>query len=217
MAKAPIPGQVKTRLMPALTAQQAAAFYGAMLQDTIANCSRRAPAWTLHAAVAPAPPQPGLRFPAAWHVFPQGRGHLGVRLQAAFQRIMQGGAARVIAVGVDSPTLPEMFVSRAFDALARADVVLGPTEDGGCYAIGLRTAPRAWLRGVPWSTADVCHALAARARRLGWSIRYLPRWYDIDTIEDMARHRVELRRTRRAPRTRAWFRRYASVAGASVV
>lgn len=217
MAKAPIPGQVKTRLVPPLTAEQAADFYEAMLTDTVERFARGRTPFTLHAAVSPSAARCALRFPASWHVFPQADGDLGARLHAAVRRVMAGGAARVVAIGVDSPAVPERFLRRAFSALARADLVLGPTEDGGCYAIGLRRVSRALWAGIPWSTDRVCQALVSQARRLGFTVHRLPRWYDIDTMDDLERHRPALSRSRLAPRTRGWLRQHASVGAVSIV
>ena len=214
MAKAPIPGHVKTRLVPPLTIEQAAALYEAMLTDTVARLRRRAATHRVHVAVSPATCDRA-RFPAAWHVFPQAAGDLGARLHAAFHETLTDDASPVVAIGVDSPTLPWSFLTQAFAALERADLALGSTEDGGCYAIGLRQLPQDFFAGIPWSTERVCQALASRARQLGLAVRHLPRWYDVDTMADVERHWSSLIRTRRAPQTRAWL--LSSVATPSIV
>lgn len=203
MAKAPTPGRVKTRLVPPLTPDEAADFYAAMLADTIAWLQEAA-VGTVHAAVTPAEFDRSL-LPPTWNVFPQITGDLGARLTAAFARVCDRMPSPVIAFGVDSPTLPPAYVHRAAAALVRADVVLGPTEDGGCYAIGLRNVPAAFFRGVAWSTAAVCRQLAERAEQRGLTCHVLPAWYDLDTEDDIERHWTSLTRTRRAPRTRAWL------------
>ena len=205
MAKAPVAGQVKTRLVPPLTDAQAADFYAAMLDDMIARL-RRAARCRVHVAVAPATFDRA-RLPASWDVVPQVAGDLGTRLTAAFRHVFADGGRQVVALGVDSPTLPWQLVSRAFTALRRADVVLGPTEDGGCFAIGLRRLPPRFFAGIAWSTDAVCRQLAAHAARHGLTVRQLPVWYDIDTIGDVERHWASLARSRVAPRTRRWLLR----------
>ena len=161
MAKAPVPGLVKTRLVPPLTPDEAAALHAAMLADTV-TVLQHVSVDKIHAAVMPATFNRAL-LPSSWNIFPQVAGDLGARLAAAFRHVMGQGASRVVAVGVDSPTLQPSSLQAAFAALARADVVLGPAEDGGCYAIGLRQLSAAFFEGVTWGTASVCDQLIARA------------------------------------------------------
>jgi glycosyltransferase A (GT-A) superfamily protein (DUF2064 family) len=94
-------------------------------------------------------------------------------------------------VGGDHPTLPPDHLVRAFDALGSSDVVLGPTPDGGYYAVGLRSG--AWPEAgeifgdIPWSTPEVLERTAERARRLGLGVARLPPWYDVDEPEELER------------------------------
>lgn len=121
---------------------------------------------------------------------------LGERLRHAFDAAFSDGASRALAVGSDHPTLPPAHLERAFEELEEADAVLGPTADGGYYAVGLRSA--AWpaaaeiFRDVPWSTPEVLEATEARARRSGLVVRRLPSWYDVDEPHELGRLREDL-------------------------
>lgn len=121
---------------------------------------------------------------------------LGPRLRHAFGTAFDEGADRVVVVGSDHPTLPTAHIERAFVELDGADAVLGPTSDGGYYAVGLR-AP-AWpaagelFEGIPWSTPEVLAATEARGHRLGLELRRLPAWYDVDEPAELERLRRDL-------------------------
>lgn len=94
------------------------------------------------------------------------------------------GAERVVVVGTDCPAITSRLVNHAFRALGHADLVLGPSMDGGYYLIGLR-APRPELfREIPWSTNLVLDATLRRAREIGCDYRLLRRLRDVDTLAD---------------------------------
>jgi len=95
------------------------------------------------------------------------------------------------------------YVTQAADALtlAKADVVIGPTDDGGYYLIGVGRRQPALFDGIPWSTSATRAATEARARDLGLSVLLLPRWFDVDTPEDLQRLRADLAGHATAPRT----------------
>lgn len=110
-------------------------------------------------------------------------------MEEAFSR----GAGRALIVGTDHPTLPVDRLERAFRHLSSVDLVLGPSDDGGYYAVGLRR--EAWpeaadiFRGVPWSTPRVLEVTRARAEALGLSRRELAEWYDVDRPSELERLR----------------------------
>lgn len=118
---------------------------------------------------------------------------LGARMAGALEDAFGGGAGRALIVGTDHPTLPPERLDRAFRLLASTDLVLGPSDDGGYYAIGLRRsawpAARRLFRDVPWSTERVLGVTRSRAEGLGLSRRELPPWYDVDRPEDLERLR----------------------------
>ncbi len=194
MAKAPQAGQVKTRLCPPLTPVEASELAWAFLRDTIAQV-RALDAARPAIAYAPSAAGPLFRELAPDFALVAQRGpDLGTRMTAAFEDLLAGGAGAAILVGSDTPTLPREFLAQAVRWLAAADVdlVLGPSEDGGYYLIGLR-APRPELfDGIAWSTPAVLPETMRRARALGLNTSLLPAWFDVDTGADLARLDAEL-------------------------
>ena len=184
----PEPGRVKTRLTPRLTPAASAALYEAFLDDTMALAPRDVPVelWV--------PERPGAvelleaRYPAA-RVRLQPDGSLGDRLATAFACAFREGVDRAVAIGSDHPTLPGDTVPRAFRALRAFDVVLGPTRDGGYYAIGLSRvawpAAEGLFADAPWSQPALCDWTRGRAVELGLRRAELPDWYDVDRPEDL--------------------------------
>jgi rSAM/selenodomain-associated transferase 1 len=188
MAKAPVPGTVKTRLADALGADEAAALYRCFLLDTL-DLVREVEAAR---ALAYAPASGRAWFAATCPDFlllPQGKGDLGARMTAAFAALFARGFGPVVTIGADAPTVPRSYVAAALAMLSagRADVVLGPAQDGGYYLVGL-TAPRPGLfENIAWSSADVLTQSLARVADLGLRVTTLPRWWDVDTPTDLAR------------------------------
>ena len=206
MAKQPRPGEVKTRLAPALGDAGAARLYAAFLDDLAARLGRLE---GVERYLAVWPPDPDaawlephrMRFTA---VAQRGDG-LGARMAAvvadALERDRRPG---VVLVGSDAPTLPSELVEAGFAALASgADAVLGPNPDGGYYLIGLgRAVPAAFE--LPMSTPDVLAATRAALAAVGARVALLPPWHDVDVPSDLERLRLELADpavARLAPRT----------------
>lgn len=207
-AKVPEPGRAKTRLAPGLGEEGAARLYQAFLDDAIALCGRVEGAslelWASGGAgtsgVAGASADAGVReyFAGRYPDLPvrlqSGRG-LGERLSGAFESSFAAGADHVVITGSDHPTLPSSYLDRAFSALIDAQLVIGPSADGGYYAIGL--ARHAWPEaaslfiGVPWSTPAVLETTRRTARRLGLGHVELPEWYDVDDPSVLRRLRRE--------------------------
>jgi rSAM/selenodomain-associated transferase 1 len=188
-AKAPVAGGVKTRLTPPLPPDEAASLYEACLRDVVARCAReraRVELW-YHADRYAAEYFPR-EFP---HItlHTQSEGHLGEKMSAAFDRSFADGAQHVLIVGSDVPTLPDAVLSAAFDQIRDADMVIGPTLDGGYYLIGL--ARTAWPRAqqvfcdIEWSTARVFRSTIDRSVQAALELRMLPGWYDLDTVDDL--------------------------------
>ncbi len=203
----PEPGHVKTRLDPELTREGSAVLYEAFLDDAM----KLAPDGVAVELWVPDRPgaveRLGTRYPAA-RTRLQPEGSLGDRLETAFARAFDEGVDRAVAIGSDHPTLPADFVVRAFDALAAGPLALGPSLDGGYYAVGLRGS--AWPRardlfaGAPWSTAGLFAWTRARAASLRLDCVELPPWYDVDRPADLARMAGDL--TEGSATAGAWAR-----------
>ena len=200
----PEPGVAKTRLAPVLGETGAAELYGAFVQDTVRLCAAveggAVELWSADLSEPDA--RRGLeRF--GFPIHEQPRGDLGERISAAlFQGVRDHGQA--IVIGSDSPSLPTSLVTDATRALQTADLVLGPTHDGGYYLIGVRGEAPIFDR-VRWSTP---HALAdTLAANRGRDVRLLSPWYDIDTAADLALLRFHLELdSALAPTTRTLLR-----------
>lgn len=123
--------------------------------------------------------------------FVKQHGHdLGVRLRNALAAGFRNGAGRVVIIGTDSPSLPPRLIEEAFESLDGADVVLGPTTDGGYYLIGVRmpgsTGRLAFLDvGIEWSTGRVLRQTIAAASRAKLRTQLLAPWYDVDEPGDV--------------------------------
>lgn len=210
MAKSPRPGEVKTRLCPPLNSVEAAALYRCFLLDKIETVRELTGAQAL---IAYSPTDARADFEAlapGIQLMPQRGPDLGARLHATLAGLLSAGHAGAIAVDSDTPTLPRAFLQQAVDCLTRpgCDVVLGPTEDGGYYLIGLRIARPELFHGVPWSTATVFEETRRRADAGNLSVACLPAWFDVDTPDDLHRLRAGLGASaadRGAPRTRRFL------------
>src|SRR5262245_21993360 len=194
MAKAPLAGQVKTRLCPPLSPDEAAGLYRCFLLDKIEQVRALAQATPV---VAYAPPDHGATFSALapdLSLLPQQGPDLGVRLDGVLRRLLESGHGGAVAIDSDTPTLPVTLLQRAVDAFANPaiDGVVGPTEDGGYYLIGVREPRPELFVEMPWSTPDVLAETKQRASRRGLRLILLPPWYDVDTPDDLDRLRREL-------------------------
>lgn len=178
MAKAPVAGASKTRLCPPLDAGQAAALAEAALADTL-----QAVAWTPAARrVLVLAGEPGPWVPAGFDVIAQRGAGLGERLAHAVADVGEP----LLVVGMDTPQLTRALLSEALDALAApgTGAVLGPTLDGGYWAIGLATPDPTVFDGVPMSTARTAAAQRARLRELGLVTTELATLRDVDDYAD---------------------------------
>ncbi len=194
LAKQPRPGRVKTRLHSRFSPEEAAVLAAAALTDTLRAVRR---------SVAPRRVLAWDGDPAGWDagfdVVPQPSGDLGGRLAAAFAAAMATGAGEpVLLIGMDTPQVPTGLLDRAWGG---ADAVLGLSEDGGFWAIGLRSAePHAVFAGIPMSTDRTAAAQLARLSALGLSVELLPPLRDVDEPADaewVANHHPRLVFSRR--------------------
>ncbi len=183
-AKAPVPGRVKTRLAVDVGFVEAASIYRALGQAVLEKV-RGGP----HRTVVFFDPPEGRKDMEAWlgkddlEFVPQAPGNLGVRLEASF-RWAFGWADQVVVVGTDTPDVDGTVVLEAFRRLEGSDLVLGPSEDGGYYLLGLKAPAPDLFAGIPWSTGAVLEETRARAHALGLSGSTLPILTDVDTFDD---------------------------------
>ncbi len=193
-AKPPVAGAVKTRLVPPLTPDQAAALYGAFLADTAGVLAATGFPWGVFSTD---PEAQRARWPAGaaepgfWR--PQEGDGLGPRMRAALRTLLAGGHEAALLVGSDHPTLEPGILARAAEGLAAADLVLGPTDDGGYYLIGVRADHPGLFKDMTWSHPRVFEETVARARVDGLRLRLAQPWYDVDDPADLRHLREELR------------------------
>lgn len=188
-AKPPRPGMVKTRLaLPGRAAELARAF----LIDTSATV--RGLEWALPVVATTGALDEALSITLGAPVWPQGDGDLGARLERVLRRALAHAPA-AIAVGADAPTLPRERYQAARAALADHDAVIGPSDDGGFYLLGLKQVPVGLLAEVPWSSETTCAAVIARLRAHRLTVATLAPWFDVDRRDDLARLRRDLAAT----------------------
>lgn len=208
-AKPPLPGRVKTRLTPPLTPEEAAGLYASFLSD-LALMLDSEPSWdwvvySTRPGEQEATWEAGVPRPKAWRE--QRGADLGARMESALGELLAEGRPAAALLGSDHPTISAEQIRSAMDALREADVVFGPTLDGGYYLVGLSRPAPGLFDGVPWSTPEVLEATLDRVDRLGLRPAFLPPWYDVDTPADLAFLRGHLEalvrvRPEACPRTR---------------
>lgn len=200
MAKRPVPGRVKTRLIGELSDHQAACVHAAML-----DC-------VLHRLIAAFPdqlvlaldngtqeplthPDPALdiQLPADTKLIDQGQGSLGDRLGHVWQAIGEGPA---VFFGVDSPDVPVNALKSIPHCLAHTDAACGPVEDGGYWCLAGRQYKPILLTGIDWGTPAVYHQTRDAAEQAGLTLHELPAWHDVDDASDLTSLRERLRDAR---------------------
>ncbi len=198
MAKAPLAGEVKTRLVPPLTPAEAAALNVCFLRDMAGNVAEVTAAGRADGLVVYTPLGAEAAFdgilPERFKLLAQRGESLGDRLCNATDDLLKDGHGSVCLINSDSPTLPRSVLDRAIESLARGGdrVVLGAADDGGYYLIGLKLAHRNLFDRIAWSTADVLAHTVERAAEIGLEVEMLPRWYDVDDAETLSRLCEEL-------------------------
>jgi rSAM/selenodomain-associated transferase 1 len=186
VAKAPIPGRAKTRLVPPLTAEQAARLQAALLLDTLEACRAEVPdTGLLHAGPAEALALARLVGADVPLVPQEGRG-LGDALRIGMARRATRGPTALVSS--DIPGLPPGSLTRAFALLEedKCDVVLGPALDGGYWLIAMRDPSDAPFHAVPWSTPAAYAVTVERCREAGLEVAAIDTWRDVDTLVDLA-------------------------------
>lgn len=198
MTKAPRAGRVKTRLTPPLTPEEAATLNTCFLRDTglaISETTMNGSALgigvftPLGAEAAYA----GI-LPAEFYLMPQRGETFGEKLHRATDDLLRLGFSSVCLIDSDSPTVPQQVFRDAVQLLSRPEdsIVLGPSDDGGYYLLGLKKLHRGLFETIDWSTERVFQQTIEAADKIGVQRHLLPTWYDVDDQATLARLCAEL-------------------------
>ena len=186
------PGTVKTRLAASIGHQSAADLYRLLLELVLDRATQE---FSGKRILAFSPPDQKAAFDelvgAEWQLKAQSQGNLGARMSHFFECAFADNSSKVVLLGSDSPDLPAGTITNAFRALDVATVVLGPSEDGGYYLIGMREFVPQVFHDIDWSTGRVYKQTTARLTPdVNWQA--LPMWYDVDEVVDLRRLRTTL-------------------------
>jgi uncharacterized protein len=188
IAKAPLAGQVKTRLLSSFTAEEAAELSRSLLVDQL-NHVRELDQTDFYLAFAPDHARLLMEklAPSCFRLFPQQGDDLGGRMAAVFKRLFQMGHKNIALIGGDLPPVPQGFFEQAYAFLEslKKRVVLGPSRDGGYYLVGCNQPTPEMFHGMTWSHSDVLTETQNKLASLEVDYHLLPPWFDIDTAEDL--------------------------------
>ncbi|MGH8091922.1 MAG: TIGR04282 family arsenosugar biosynthesis glycosyltransferase [Chthoniobacterales bacterium] len=215
MTKAPRAGQVKTRLTPPLTPEEAAAINICFLRDTATAIAQAGHDAQEIACYTPTGAEKAYRdiLPRNFHLIAQRSGSLEKRLVQVTQDLFSVGFGSVCLIASDSPTAPASVFAEAASVLAQPDdvVVLGPSRDGGYYLIGLKEPRPEMFAGIDWSSDRVFKQTIDRAVGLKLPVHLLPPGYDVDDQAGLSQlcHELlgpdEMANPGRAPATRQFL------------
>jgi len=183
MCKAPVPGQVKTRLLTEYTPEQAAEIHAAMATTVIQCVARVYPNAWLAADDIHHPFFQGFDL----RIVEQGEGGLGERLSRLLIDAYREKPEGVLFVGTDSPHMPETRINQAVQALGKVQVVLGPVEDGGYDLIALSGPYHMLFDHIDWGTDQVLSQTLERAAQSGLKTQCLDTGFDVDVPDDLMR------------------------------
>lgn len=205
MAKVPRAGNVKTRLQPFLSAEQCVSLSEAFLEDAIEKAKKSTD--ILIIAFSPAEEREYFdKFSDENLILIEQNGaDLGEKMFNAFDFAFQKNLDSVVMIGTDSPTFPDDYLKQAFEFLHTSDAVLGKTEDGGFYLIGLRKLDECIFNNVEWSSPQTFHQTVQNLEKLQFSLQELPIWYDIDEPQDLEKLRKDKLLQKSSPRSAKWL------------
>jgi hypothetical protein len=216
MSKVPRAGRVKTRLSPPLTPEQAAALNVCFLRDTAAAINAagaRAQGIGCYTPIGEEAAYRGI-FPENFQLIAQRDGTFGERLIGATEDLFSVGFASVCLIDSDSPTVPGSAFAEAVDILLQPNekIVLGPSDDGGYYLIGMKQLHRELFTDIEWSTERVLEQTKERAKSCGLEVHLLPSGFDVDDEATFRRLQHELRAPHeiRAPASAEFLRQFAA-------
>lgn len=196
MAKQPVEGRTKTRLVPPFTFKEAANLYQALFLDTI---DLVASIEAVDMAVGVTPPAAISYFQRITsrqtNVLPVEGEDIGACLHAVTAELFTHGYQKVLAINSDGPSLPAEYLTRAIGLLENHDVIFGPNDDGGYYLVGLLQPQPRLFQEISWSTQQVFKQSLTRSAELGLLPGNLPSWYDVDTARDFQQLMDDLKDT----------------------
>ncbi len=198
MAKAPRVGEAKTRLVPPLSASDAAQLSACFIRDAAGNIAAAGKQAAINGYIAYSPAGSEAEFVPlladGMRLLPSRRPGLGLSLHDAVEDLLAAEFGSVCLVNSDSPTLPTSLLIAAVKALSLPGdrVVLGPAEDGGYYLIGVKQMHARLFDDIAWSTPLVFTQTVERAREIGLEPAVLPAWYDVDNVDSLRRLHREL-------------------------
>ena len=186
-AKAPVAGKVKTRMQPEITADDSARLQAALIKDSILLMSKinNADKFIYFHPEGENKIFEKFTCELSFHLNCQNGADLGEKMENAFRYLFDKGYSKVVIIGADSPTLPEKHINKAFMQLNKADLVIGPSIDGGYYLIGFREKVCPVFSSVEWGSNKVLTQTEELIKRHNLHLSLLPVHYDIDTIENL--------------------------------
>lgn len=186
LAKAPLPGFAKTRLIPALGEQGAAHLAERLIRHTVKE-ALAADIGPVELCVTPDQQHAcwqAMQLPQGLCFSEQVAGDLGQRMGEIAARVVAGGES-VLLVGTDCPALDAAQLRRAAAALANHEAVMIPAHDGGYVLLGLKQHHPSLFADIPWSTAQVAALTQQRLSQLQWVVEVLPALHDMDMPQDL--------------------------------
>jgi rSAM/selenodomain-associated transferase 1 len=233
MIKTPRNGFSKTRLCPPFSLEEAAGISSCFLKDISSSIEALARQDPFAVGVAIYTPvgsedQLGELLPRGFKIIAQQETDFGKRLVGATEDLFSAGFAAVCLINSDSPTLPLEYLQELATALKSGDdrMVIGPSSDGGYYALGLRRPHRRLFEDITWNADQVCSQTIERSEEVGLPVVKLPVWYDVDDQAMLNRLLSELSPERAieaaptgssAPNTKDFLRRILEKEGAGRV
>lgn len=181
--KNPELGKVKTRLAKSIGEDNALKVYKDLLKKTITVAEKtdvRRQVWYSSFIDY----EDGIST-ESFEKFLQSGSDLGKRMKYSFQQVFEGGVERAVIIGSDCPDLNERIVENAFNRLKENDLVIGPSEDGGYYLLGMNRFFETLFDDIEWSTESVLETTIQKAKTRGLKVFQLPILNDIDNIEDL--------------------------------
>jgi uncharacterized protein len=206
MAKAPRPGNVKTRLALSVPATEVTELYRCFLFDSIALAESLSDVDVVIMCPVSDIEELTRTVGHSVHVVGQTGDGLAAGLTSVFAKFASVGCRRVIAFNSDTPHLPASVLKEAFELLATCDLVIGPTHDGGYYLVGAKAFHPDLFAGNSMGTKNALEVLLAQGRSLGLSLQLTSAFYDVDVLADLSRLIGELQLDPgKAPRTARWL------------